>query len=105
MVSATGFPLCCTAVVLKDFGESVVSGGTHKKPNKVKLKSEIAAKMEMYSKYGTTACITAITNSEQTVANEVLKELGFRHSPWMSKKAHPETKIRLWWLAVGEKKP
>jgi hypothetical protein len=86
------FPFCCTASIVYDFGGTQVSEHIHNKS-----KGAIETYLRSVLKYKEGHLYLAITNSQQKAANSVLKKLGFKHSKWMSKRAHPETKIRLWW--------
>lgn len=100
------FPHCCTAKIIMDFGESAVAEGGNFEVDPEELEHKIVRKIEFYANedvFGeTVALVTAITNTEQKTANKVLRKIGFKHSKWMDKKAHPETKIRLWWYHVKE---
>lgn len=93
------FPHCCTAKILVDFGESTIAEGGDREVTYDEVLSFVKEQMSAwYNKY--LAVFTAITNSEQSVANKVLTDLEFEHSDWMSKTQHQETKIRLWWKPV-----
>ena len=88
------FPGCCTAFVAHDLGGTHLSAGKKGKISKTKIKAWLEAQRK---ELNGEACIVIITNNDQKAANSALKELGFKHSTWMSKKQHPESKIRLWW--------
>ena len=88
------FPGCCTAFILHDFGGSNLCAGT--KAAVAKTKIEAWLKQVMTNTSGN-RCLVIMTNNQQKVANGVLLELGFKHSKWMSKTQHSESKIRLWW--------
>ena len=95
------FPHCCTAKIIVDFGESDVAEGGAWPVTQEEIESYILGKIERYSQpfYGY-ATLVATTNNEQKTANKVLLKLGFKHSTWMSKKAHKNTKVRLWWYPL-----
>ena len=90
------FPYCCTGNIICGLGESrVAEGGTYHL-SKQELKHWIENTVASRKRAGE-AFIAVTTNNEQRVANSVLLELGFSHSPWMTKERHPETKVRIWW--------
>lgn len=88
------FPGCCTAYVLYDLGGTKLSEGRKSNLPRKQIKDWIKA---MIQECVGCRCPVIMTNSDQTVANGVLLELGFKHSAWMSKRQHSESKIRLWW--------
>lgn len=93
------FPSCCTAMILSQFGESEVAEGGYEEQNFKRLKSYIEHNLKAIRSQGfAMVCVT--TNNEQKITNKVLLEIGFKHSAWMSKTNHPETKIRLWWYPL-----
>jgi len=85
---------CCTALICHDFGGTPLASGKKSKVAKAKIKQWL--KEQNRHTLGR-RCLVIITNNQQTAANSVLLELGFKHSAWMSKTQHPESKIRLWW--------
>jgi len=89
-----GFPNCCTATILYDLGGTSVSGMSTWPISKEDITQYITHLLD--NCYGGHTIVVA-TNSEQKVANEALRDMGFSHSKWMSKDAHPNTKLRLWW--------
>jgi hypothetical protein len=91
------FPFCCTGKILADFGDTVLSSG-NKEPQTVEAVVEYIEKQMAIQSY--MAFMTAVTNSDQTAANIALRRLGFNCSNWMTKKQHPNTKVRLWWKAI-----
>jgi len=88
------FPGCCTAKICHDFGGSYLSAGITSDISKEKIADWLNKKIKEFKGE---QCLVIITNKDQEIANAVLLELGFKHSRWMSKKLHPESKIRLWW--------
>lgn len=94
------FPACCTAVIMKDFGESGVAEGGDKLYTEKQIESYINKTINIQRKYGK-AMVVATTNSEQKVANKVLRKLGFKYSKWSSKNQHKNTKIRLWYKSLN----
>ena len=94
-------PHCCTARVAVDFGQSgTAEGGSHQISPEY-LKSKIRQGVVTQKARGD-ACMIATTNNEQTVANAVLRELGFQCSGPMSKKQHSQTQVILWWLPYDQ---
>ena len=102
MIKASYFKNCCTAIILYDFGDTRTNNawvcrsggvGTPRKEKYEVIKRQIENKIEVAGHL----MITAVTNNQQKAANKALKDCGFEHSTWMSKRQHPETRIRLWW--------
>lgn len=91
------FPGCCTANVLSGLGGTTnAEHGIFSSHTASKLKGLIIQELDLFSK--DMAVLTITTNDQQKTANKVLGELGFLHSPWMSKEHHSETKLRLWYM-------
>jgi len=88
------FPGCCTAKVCHDFGGTKLSSGITGEIPKKNITLWIKRKIKDHNGCD---CLVVITNKAQKTANSVLLELGFKHSKWMSKAQHSESKIRLWW--------
>ena len=99
-MKAIDFPACCTASIMKDFGESQFAEDGDDLYPEAKIEKFIKDTIAVKRAYGD-AMITVITNSEQKRANSVLRKLGFNHSKWAAKSTHPETKIRLWYLVLN----
>ena len=96
------FPHCCTSKLFYDFGESITAeGGSRKVDYKEELKTVVRL-INYHINFRQLACLTAITNNEQKTANKIFRRLGFKHSPWMTKSAHKNTKIRIWWLQLDK---
>jgi len=93
------FPHCCTAHIMVDFGESYTAeGGAHSIKS-----SEIIKKLKFFcGMYNYHALFVATTNNQQKTANKTLLKLGFSHSRWLSKKQHPNTKVRLWYISINK---
>lgn len=88
------FPGCCTARVLHDLGGTSLSMGKKDDWPEAKLKAWLESKVKTHKGDN---CLVVITNNKQTVANKILKDLGFGSSGWMSKSQHSESRIKLWW--------
>ena len=97
------FPGCCTAMVLCGLsGTATAEYGPVRKVEKETIKKHLSLLINAFKKEGRMGILTATTNNNQETANQALRELGFKHSRWCSKKQHPNTKVRLWWLPVNE---
>ena len=94
------FPFCCTGSILGSFGENEHASGYYsiERPlTAVHIRERI--KQEALANRGHAfICITS--NDKQPVLNSVLRDMGFEHSKWMSKRQHPSTKVRIWWKHV-----
>ncbi len=96
------FPHCCTAKIIADFGESIVAEGGDRPVTLEEVTDYLKEKIDRYANgiFSGYAVLVAITNSDQKTASKALRQLGFKHSTWMQKKQHPDTKIRLWWYPL-----
>jgi uncharacterized protein YfdQ (DUF2303 family) len=99
----TEYRNCCTAQIVYEFTKCVYN---REKATFYDV-DESSEKIVEYlitqcieKKHGGWATITAITTNNQTEANKALKQLGWKHSRWMSKTRHTESKIRLWWIEL-----
>ena len=95
------FPVCCTAHIITGLGETPVAEGGFKKITKTEILTKLRQWVENCEHH---AMFVATTNDQQTTANKVLRELHFKHSVWMEKEQHPETKVRLWFINIKELK-
>lgn len=95
------FPGCCTAKVY-----SGLTGTGTAEYNSLKFELSVNEIKDLLidaiytERENHNACIVITTNDQQTNANQALRELGFGHSPWMEKKQHPETRLRVWYYHV-----
>jgi len=98
-----GFPLCCTAKVITDFGETDTSGGRNAKVSKDALKKELSALVkEKAWAWRSYAVAIVILNSDQKEAASLLRELQFSRSEAFSKKQHADTSIKIWWIGMED---
>jgi len=95
------FPVCCTAHIITGLGETPVAEGGFKEITRTEILNELKQWANLYDYH---AMFVATTNDQQTTANKVLRELHFKHSVWMKKEQHPETKVRLWFINIKELK-
>ena len=98
-MNTVNFPACCTAIIINNFGESAVAEGGNKKYTEEQIEKYIKETVDLHRQFGKALAVVT-TNSEQTVANKVLRKLKFKHSKWVSKKQHAETKVRIWYLEL-----
>lgn len=91
---STAFPGCCTARILSNLGGTGLSGGRKKAWTQDETRIWLQARIKDWRRH---SCLVVMTNDQQKAVNKVLKELGFKHSDWMSKSQHPESKLKLWW--------
>lgn len=105
MTAQRDFPSCCTGDVLIGFGKT--STGDHESQagaygmTDKSLAIEVVAYMRRAAQSGN-AFLTCAINSDQTIANKVLRELGWKPSKWMTKRNHRNTKVRVWLWAVED---
>jgi len=95
MPKIMGFPNCCTAHIIYNLGGSELTTMRTSAYHETDLRKWIE---EALADYGHKV-VVAMTNDEQKLANGLLLEYGFNHSPWISKKQHAQSKIRVWWFA------
>ena len=100
------YPNCCTAKVLVGFGQTETADWDIRPDGNelsvLEIKASIGSELNAYG-MPNMAMLSCITNDQQVNANQALEELGFLSSYWMSKQAHPETKVKLWWFPINEK--
>jgi hypothetical protein len=98
------FTGCCTAKILTGFGQTQTADWDFKPDGVLSvevIKARLGKVLNEIMVYDGVA--TVITNDQQANANQALEECGFLSSDWMSKKQHPETRIKLWWFPINEK--
>lgn len=83
-----GFPNCCTARIITNFE------GSEKDIDEYLQRTELASR-------GGFGILTAITTDKQVYAIAVLKKRGWKSSRWAKKKAHPDTRIKLWYKLLN----
>lgn len=97
------FPGCCGAKVLT--GLPYDYNLTNPRKELTQLKARLGNEIKLCVKLDNCSIITATTNSSQLQAAKILKELGFRCSPWASRPfRYPKTKIRLWYYLTNQTK-
>lgn len=93
------FPYCCTANILCEFSSNQL------KPLETQYTVEAIRNYTIDSclrlKNGGWALVVATTTDGQVNANKALEELGFKHTEWIEKTKHPESKVRMWWIELG----
>ena len=94
-----GFPRCCTASLVANFGETGVAIFSEKIGKDDIVEALRTCIKDSHSRGK--AAVVCTTNSEQKEANAALREVGFHSSAWMDKTLHPETKLRLWWYPIN----
>ena len=104
MAKVVAYPGCCTGVIIVGFGGSVVGEPEHN-INGWKIDNTIEGlnKVKLHYENEGYAFLSAVTNSQQTEANKILKEAGFIKSRWMSKPNHPETQVATWFFELNPK--
>jgi hypothetical protein len=95
------YPGCCTAVVLSGFGNSQTGMRGHDVPagghSPEEFERLVKYKLDYCLRDMGKAIVTCTLTDEQDKEAKVLKKLGFKHSRWISKRAHKETRLRLYW--------
>jgi hypothetical protein len=95
------FPSCCTLRIASQFGESYTAEGGCTQYSRQDVKDFIELALTRQRSVGHAALVVT-TNNEQKMVNSILNELEFKHSSWMSKRTHSDTKVRIWWKETGE---
>ena len=97
------FPGCCTAKVLTQFGEERAAEFRTGIPED-NTPENLQRILGGY-KRGGVGMVTAILTQNQTHGIELLEGAGFKSTGWVSKGAHPENKIALFYLSLEDWKP
>ena len=93
---------CCTGRIIYGFGHSyVASNGPIRGFPVEDIKKELAELEGVYSRMGM-AVVVITLNSDQTTEDKVLRDAGYSHSRWISKKQHPETKLRVYYKPLDQ---
>lgn len=93
---------CCSAKLIYGFGGTITAmHGPRGHHHKGDLKRGIKEAISTIRRNGN-GLVVAYTNQQQTVANQVLQELGFHNTGKVSKRKHSDTKLIMWWLPLGE---
>lgn len=105
MIKIEMFPACCTGVLMSAFGGYAAVGGVEydqdgrEQPEQV-IHRTVSATIQNAAFNGDAfVCVTS--NNKQVRLNKILRELGFESTPWMSKKKHVNTKVRIWWYRIN----
>jgi hypothetical protein len=99
----TNFTNCCNAYILYNFGETELNQVENDRAygRQIDINVDVDKDMERQLlhniQYYGDKLLTATTNNEQKTINKLLLKHNFKHTAWMSKRQHPETKLRLWW--------
>lgn len=100
-MKVSDFPGCCTANVLSGFGNSETGMRTGDVPaggyTPEQFERMVQQKIDYYLGTMGRAILTATLTDEQVKEAKVLKKLGFKHTRWIKKRAHRETRLRLYW--------
>jgi hypothetical protein len=102
----TGFPGCCSAQLLVSLERAAAVAPNEYYPG-VEVgstsKENILALLQRANHEGF-AFVSLTTNDFQYKTNEILVELGFLSSDWMTKKIHSPTRVKLWWFPLDRLK-
>jgi hypothetical protein len=94
-------PGCCNAFVLHGFGGTAAAQrmqyGDEVNPNEAEQQQMIDDAVHTAGQ----RLICAYTNTDQTVANRLLRRAGFQRTRSMDKRHHPETQLIMWWRRPG----
>lgn len=105
MTVSRDFPSCCTGSILVGFGKTAtgdhVSQSASAMMTERSLVRDLIGHMRRAAQRGE-AFITCTINSDQQLANSVLRKLGWRPSKWMTKRNHRNTQVRVWTWAVED---
>lgn len=87
------FTGCCNAVIGYNLGGTYACMWDERKTNRKQLEDDLKRTITYFGHLA----IVVTTNNQQTVANDLLREYGFKSSDWMAKNQHPETVFKIWW--------
>jgi len=100
------FPMCCTLKIVGGFGETFNCDPQAYQDNKfddAKFREYMHKMFTSLERQGG-AALVATTNNEQAETNEALAKFGFHSTPFMKKKLHPDTTVKMWWMSLEEYK-
>jgi len=104
MLKIDYLPMCCSIMPFGEFGGTLAAD--HKATNDYKNQPltliEDINKVIDYGKERGQAAVICTTNNEQEHINEVLHQMGFKRTPFMSKRMHPNTSVALWWYQLNQ---
>lgn len=101
-IKTAAYPNCCSSKVLFAFdGSSAAADGSPRQPDPKTLAEQVTAEMTYSQRMGY-GIITAMLTTEQVVAADVLKKLGWTMSMESSKIKHSNTKLQLWAFACKD---
>ncbi len=89
----------CTVEIIAGFGEEETAYHSIRPDGKWTESSLRDAIIRELNEHRHKAMVVAYTTQNQSIANEVLKDLGFQHTRWCSKKKYEETQLRMWWFS------
>jgi hypothetical protein len=100
-MNISGIESCCTARILSGFGaaDAALYPDQYNGLRFPNTKEALLNQM-LTAKRSGNAVVIAFTNNKQKEGNALLREIGFKRTKWMSKTAHPNTKLRLWWFPL-----
>ncbi|AFU62955.1 hypothetical protein D305_gp13 [Pseudomonas phage UFV-P2] len=105
MTTRRDFPSCCTGDIIIGFGKTKTGDGVSQLDaadlTDKSLAHDLAIRMRQCA-YSGRAFLTCAINSDQQVANRVLRELGWKPTRWMKKRNHPDTQVRVWVFAAED---
>ena len=93
-------PFCCSIRLFGQLGGTANCDAIAANHSAEEITEWLHHNMQYEKELGMCACMVS-TNDEQTVANGVLKDMGFSHTPWMVSHIHG-TKVRMWWKALQD---
>lgn len=97
-------PYCCTGEIFGKMGESAAAQGPMTTPNLEELKEEIRELRRTKRDQGY-AFVMCTVNDQQPQAIQMLEDLHFQSSDWMTKTYHPETRVKIFWYPLANLKP
>lgn len=97
------FPGCCTTKILVEFGQERAAEFREAIP-KDNTPENLERTLLSCKRMGN-GMVTAILTQNQTHGIALLEGAGFKNTGWMSKDAHPENEIALFYLSLGDWKP
>lgn len=97
------YPGCCTAKILVEFGQERAAEFREEIP-KDNTPENLERSLMSCKRMGY-GLVTAILTNNQTHGIALLEGAGFKNTGWVSKDAHPENEIALFYLSLKDWKP
>jgi hypothetical protein len=102
MLLTKPYPGCCTARIISGFGGTMTAEINRLATPSYDLLHKEISYQQRYLKGAGFAVVSATLNSDQKVADKVLRDLGWKYSRWITKRNHSDKKLRIYYKDLSE---